>query len=579
MQDVVSTAARVDPGRPSRMSIFIARVGFEAPSLATCALTLVCALLLILSFPDFDLWPLAWLALSPLFVVIARRPRSWPAFLLGWLFGTSFFYGSCYWLTYSIIHTAGISPWIAFPLLLPGAVVLGVFPAFFALVLARAIERWGGGALVFAPLIWTALEWTRLQTTGQLWNATGYSQAYHVVLIQAASVGGVYAISFLIVSVNAALGYMLLRRTQRALLTTVAILLLIAAALSLSARRAITAPSLALSQPDLIVIAVQPNVPVEPISDSAATAALMSTHFSLSKAALEEWERDARINNILGPVAAGWTKNSSPATRRAIPRLVIWPESPMNFAYGTDNQLREKLAEFSKANDTAMLFNSQEVAPNDGIYNSALLINEEGKLVAQYDKIRLLPFGEYVPLPQWLPGTGLIRGIVGDFTPGTQYRLLPIGKLKAGVFICIESAYPAIARQLTTEGADVLVNISNDGYLGPTAVMRQHLANAVFRAVENGRPVLRVTNTGITAFITPMGELKDTTQGFKPDVRIWATGGNYRPTFYAKHGDWFAVGCAVLSLLIFVVTLRRSDRKKRGDDYAGEVQEEKRRLN
>ena len=118
--------------------------------------------------------------------------------------------------------------------------------------------------------------------------------------------------------------------------------------------------------------------------------------------------------------------------------------------------------------------------------------------MAQYDKIRLLPFGEYVPLPQWLPGAGLIRGIVGDFTPGANYRLMPVGNVRAGVFICIESAYPSIARQFTSEGADVLINISNDGYLGPTAVMRQHLANAVFRAVENDRPLLRVTNTGIT---------------------------------------------------------------------------------
>src|SRR5439155_1556624 len=108
-------------------------------------------------------------------------------------------------------------------------------------------------------------------------------------------------------------------------------------------------------------------------------------------------------------------------------------------------------------------------------------------LVAQYDKIRLRPFGEYVPLPTWVPGAGLIRGIVGDFTPGTNYRLMPIGDVRAGVFICIESAYPLIARRLTVEGADVLINISNDGYLGPTAVMRQHLANAVFRADEDLR--------------------------------------------------------------------------------------------
>ena len=149
----------------------------------------------------------------------------------------------------------------------------------------------------------------------------------------------------------------------------------------------------------------------------------------------------------------------------------------------------------------------------------------------------------------------MITAIVGDFTPGTEYRQMQIGQIRAGVFICIESAYPDIARQFTRDGADVLINISNDGYLGPTAVMRQHLANAVFRAVENGRPVLRVTNTGITAFITSRGELKDATSSHRPDVRIWAVGRSpVGPTFYASFGDWFVWVCAAVTLLVLIMS-------------------------
>ena len=129
---------------------------------------------------------------------------------------------------------------------------------------------------------------------------------------------------------------------------------------------------------------------------------------------------------------------------------------------------------------------------------------------------------------------------------------------RVGVFICIESAYPSIARKFSDEGSDVLINISNDGYLGPTAVLRQHLSNAVFRAVENGRPVLRVTNSGISALITPAGEVKDATEPFKPDVRIWPiTRAGAGLTFYAKHGDLFVIACTVLSLIIFVLSFRR----------------------
>ncbi len=120
----------------------------------------------------------------------------------------------------------------------------------------------------------------------------------------------------------------------------------------------------------------------------------------------------------------------------------------MNFAYGTDQQLRELLVNFATKNKTAVLFNSQEPAPNDGIYNSAVFVNQQGRLIAQYDKIRLMPFGEYVPLPRWMPGANLITAIVGDFTPGTSFTLMPVGHARAGVFICIESAYPFIARTL-----------------------------------------------------------------------------------------------------------------------------------
>jgi len=538
MEDVVSTPSRVKPGGAERLSGFRTRVRSEAPSFTDCGAALVSAAFLIFAFPDFNLWQLAWIGLVPLFLIVARKAQPWRCFLLGWLFGTVFFYGSCYWLTYSMIHFGGIPAWLAFVLLLPGAVLLGTFPAVFTLALALAIRKWGTAALFLAPLLWSALDWGRLETTGQLWNSIGYSQAYQTLLIQTARWGGVYAVGFLIVFVNAAIAFALLKRSARALLITTGAILLAAGLILLANRTSTFRPWGIKNEAEAIVVAIQPNVPMEIVKSDEDMRKLTTRHLEMSESALRQLPDDGK------------------------PRLVIWPESPMNFAYGGDSQLREMIATFAKANNTAVLLNSQEVAPNDGIYNSALLINQQGSLVAQYDKIRLMPFGEYVPLPQWLPGAGLIRALVGDFTPGTKYGLMPVGPVRAGVFICIESAYPSIARRFTTEGADVLINISNDGYLGPTAVMRQHLANAVFRAVENGRPLLRVTNTGITAFITPAGEVRDATPGFKPDVRTWKIARNASaPTFYATHGDLFAAGCSLLSLLIFVFSFRRRGSK------------------
>ncbi|HEY6188638.1 MAG TPA: apolipoprotein N-acyltransferase [Pyrinomonadaceae bacterium] len=549
MSDVISLDA---PGRALSLATLRERVRVSAPTRAEVGLATLSAVLLIISFPDFNLWPLAWVALVPLLIVIARRPQSSTAFIAGWMTGAPFFLGSCYWLTHAMVRYGGIPAPIAYLLLVPGAMLVGLFPAMFSMVLARAVSRWGVRALLLAPFVWAAFEWARLGVTGQLWNAIGYSQAYHPSLIQAARWGGVYGVGFLILTANAALAYLLLQKSGRALLVSLLILLSTFAVVLVSNRNSLnTSPSVS-SKPDAVIVAVQPNVPMEPVKEESEMAALVARHLSLSTDALDAWARDGAANYSSNN---DWARGNSPQARDRIPRVVVWPESPMNFTYARDSEFRELVGGFTTRNHTAVLFNSLEPAPANGAYNAAVLVNEEGRAVAQYDKIRLLPFGEYVPLPRWLPGVNLVPVMVGDFTPGAEYPLIPLGEARAGVFICFESAFPSIARRFADEGADVLINITNDGYLGPTPVMRQHLANTVFRAVENGRPVMRVTNTGITAYITGRGEVLDETKGFEPAVRIWtASRADAGKTFYTKYGDLFVGLCAALSLLIFVAS-------------------------
>jgi apolipoprotein N-acyltransferase len=365
-----------------------------------------------------------------------------------------------------------------------------------------------------------ACEWARLGVTGQLWNALGYSQAetLHGLLILPARFGGVYAVSFFLILINCALTYVVWGPTLRSVLIALAIVTVVAFAVFLSGQ---AVHNRSAPRTYLHVVAVQPNVPMTPVKSTEESQQLLERHLRLSAEGLHQLPDDS------------------------LPRLVIWPESPMNFTYRTDKNLQQLISKFTRDNHTSLLLNSLEAAPGDGAYNSALLINEDGRLIAQYDKIRLMPFGEYVPLPQWLGGS-LISGIVGNFTPGTKYTLMPIAGKRAGTFICIESAYPWIARRLTTEGADVLINISNDGYLGPTAVMHQHLANVILRAVENGRPLLRVTNSGLSARIWPDGSVEDVTHGFEPAVRVWDISDERTATFYSKHGDFFVAFCTIL---------------------------------
>ena len=494
-------------------------------------------LLLTSAFPNFEFFVLAWIALVPLLIAVGRRPDPLRALILGWASGTVFFYATCYWLTYSMIHYGGLPAVVAYLLLIPGAIVVGLFPGLAMMLVALVIKRWGLVAVLLMPVFWTAFEWVRLGVTGQLWNALGYSQAFKWWLIQPASWGGVYAVSFLIVLVNAAIAWVAMKRTLRATVATFLIVISVFLAI-VSSRVAPSPPDSAMS---LCVVAVQPNVPMTAVKSVEETKALLERHLSLSINALR----------------------SCPPTYKK--NLVIWPESPMNFAYGNDLRFQALVTRFSLENNAYLLFNSLEPAPGGGSYNSALLINGDAP-ITQYDKIRLMPFGEYVPLPQWLPGASLISGLVGEFTPGNRYTLMEIGNLRAGVFICIESAYPWIARAMSNEGANLLINISNDGYLGPTAVMRQHLANAVFRAVENGRPLLRVTNTGISARIDPDGQIKDQTSAFQTDVRVWHYSHSETNASYTKHGDWFVYTCAAITALLVFAALsgsRRSFRKLR----------------
>jgi apolipoprotein N-acyltransferase len=517
MQEVAAVEA-LNPKPPVEAS-----VRAHPPTLAEISVVTSSALLTLLSFPDFDLWPLAWVGLVPLLVVVAQSSKASRAFLMGWLWGIFFFYGTCWWLTYPMIHYAHVSAWLAYPLLVLPVALVAIFPGLFSAALIRLIARFGFGALFIAPLTWVSLESVRYMITGQIWNALGYSQAFHPVLIQSARWGGVYAVSFLIVSTNSALAYALIRRGVRAIGTSFGALTLTAVIITGTYK----VPHGGFAGFSIeSVVAVQPNVPMEGVDDPVIMKSLLNQHVELSVRGLGDAPRG---------LGAG--------------RLVVWPESPMNFSYSRDLSLQRDLANFAKTNSTSLLLNSLEPSSDGGGYNSAILINQRGEKVAQYDKIRLMPFGEYVPLPRWLPGASSVRAIVGEFKPGSSYTLMPLGDLRAGVFICIEAAHPLIARTFTNEGADVLINISNDGYLGPTAVMRQHLANAILRAVENDRRLIRVTNSGISAFIDSDGRVNDATGGFRVVVRTWdASGHAYGKSFYTRHGDLFAYGCALITL-------------------------------
>jgi len=516
---------------------------FIFPQWQDAALSLLSAILLILAFPDFEIWWLAWLALVPLLIAVERNKDSaTKSFWLGWLQGTVFFYGTCWWLTYAPINYGGIPAPIVYLLLIPATLGAGFFTAIFAAVLSKFLKRFGSIAILLAPFVWTTCEFLRHWITGNSWNALGYSQAFVPSAIRAAEYGGVFSVGFLLIFRNALIFYAVsfydkLLTWRHGLPYFGLVLLLIFFSQSLKP----SATALSETQKPLaVVVALQPNVPMSGLQVDDYYG-LRERHVEMAEKALREIENKPEYKDL--------------------PRVVVFPESPMNFAYANDSEFREFVQDFGARNNVSLLFNAGEPSTlRDGYHNSAVMVNRRGEKIAQYDKIRLVPFGEYVP--EFIPGQEFLPTVVGRMKPGKDFRLMPFGDVRSGVMICYESAFGDVTRNFVLNGADVLVELTNDGYGGDTPIIRQHLANAVFRAVETNRPVLRVTNVGTTAYINERGEISDATNDYEIATRVWTISkSNGEETFYVKYGDWFAWICLAFSLIILslVVSKKRQN--------------------
>lgn len=307
---------------------------------------------------------------------------------------------------------------------------------------------------------------------------------------------------------------------------------------------------------EAFVTVVQPNVPMSRIN-SAELDRLRDRQIENAQSAFEENLARYRAND-LGILDNVDDENDVRFYREKYaekPKVVVLPESPMNFMYHDDREFQQFIGNFARRNNVSVLFNSAEPDPSNGKYfNSAVMVSPEGRETAQYDKIYLLPFGEAVPFPL----EGVLPGFVGNFSYGREYDLLPLGDAKAGVMICFESHFGQLSREYVRNGADAIIEMTNDGYLGPTPVLRQHLANAVFRAIETNRPVLRVTNVGITAYINERGEVLDAADSYVEASRVWSVAkSDGSQTFYVRYGDWFAWLSSIVTFSLIVFGWKR----------------------
>jgi apolipoprotein N-acyltransferase len=514
-------------------------------------LVLLSAVLQILIFPLPNLYMLGWVAITPLLIALlrAREPdtlqlragiKLLPAkplqgFLLGYACGILWYAGTCYWI-YSVMHQyGGVSMPVGIVILILFCLYLAIYHGVFGLLvslLAGSSRPANLRVLLLSPVLWVAVELARTHITGFPWGLLGTTQVDNIPLARIASVTGVYGISFEIMLVNAAFAAadLVPREKHKRLLLAAAF-----PALILQAGSLVPAPTV---PADHAAVLVQANVPILEGAD---------------------WTKQYFNDTLRDLTEISLASNGTPR-----PDLIVWPENPAPF-YSSDPIFRDAVSNLARQSNAWLLVGSigirnASTTPNQPteIYNSASLVSPNGDWLSRYDKIHLVPFGEYVPFKQIFSFAGGLTKEVGDFSRGTSRAPLDAGGTKLGVFICYESIFPDDIRRFANNGAQVLVNISNDGWYGDSGAYAQHLKQSRMRAMENNRWLLLDTNTGLTASIDPDGRIvasaprKTRTALRAPYALSNAT------TFYTRHGDWFAYLCAIISLAALFMRLFRN---------------------
>jgi apolipoprotein N-acyltransferase len=250
--------------------------------------------------------------------------------------------------------------------------------------------------------------------------------------------------------------------------------------------------------------------------------------------------------------------------------LIVWPEAAMPFFFERDASHRAELIDFVARGNTPLLFGSPAVDSQGGerpkLYNSAYLVKGDGTVSGRYDKLHLVPFGEYVPLERMLFFVNKLADGIGEFVPGADAVVFTLDRFRLGVMICFEVVFPELTRAAVRNGATVMAAVTNDAWFGKSAAPYQHLDMVVFRAVENRVPFARAANTGISGFIDAAGHVVAATDLFVPATRAAGLAPRTETTWYTRYGDVFAWFCAVFIVAVLAQAAREARRKAQSDD-------------
>lgn len=519
-------------------------------------LALLSGVLLALSYPRFDLFPLAFIALVPLLLAVGKS-RFREAFGLGLLAGIVFFALLLHWLVPVMVRFGGL-PWIAgiasFSLLVG---YLAAYIGVFAAITAHWRRLYGVAGLLLAPIAWVALELLRARVFGGFpWGLLGYSQSSNLPLLQSAALGSVYLVSLLVAASNVATAALIIGAVR-------------------GARR--TVPSLLLALVALAHLGGAVVLATSTTPEEGVTIALIQANVAQER----KWDRGAEEEIVSDLITM---------TRRAAAagaRIVIWPESssPLSFRYpglARNGEVSEpivverrgyadRVASLARELDIELIVGSVDYRVEGGrvqALNSAFRIGADGTLGPTYDKVHLVPFGEYVPFGPLLSFVNpLVEGAIADFEPGRRYDPLPTRAGLAATVICYEVIFPRIVTRVG-RGAAFLVNITNDAWFGRSAGPHQHLAMARVRAVEMGRDLVRAANTGISALVDPHGRIVKRSRLEERALLVGRIHPRTGLTLSARLSDRGAWACAILTALFL---MRGAFRRRGSDPQPGHV--------
>ena len=474
-----------------------------------------------ISFPNFNIFPLAFVFLLPLLIALERtRARAFGMFLI---FGITAYLILLYWMPRVMIRYGGMSPALS---------VLAFLLVVILLSLVTAVAGWGMGRLVRVggygwlaiPLLWVGKDLVlEVFMTGFPWCLVGYSQYRNILFLQTASIGGVHLVGFLLILTNLLLFQSWRLKRKGPLLVLAAILLLVYGGGWLRIRN----DQVQLQKsPIHRAIILQPN--------------------SHHDRRLSWIEREQRLEELLNQSA------SLVAEHKA--ELVVWPEYSVTLYPLQNTRFRDRILEFTRDNAT-LLAGFTDIQAQGRIKNAMVRFDKEG--TRTYHKVHLTPFGEYIPFRWLFFFVSRVVDEIVDFTPGDSLHALPVNGHRAATPICFEVIFPRLVRRLVAKGGELIVTISNDSWFGDTSAPRQHLIAAVLRSVENHRYTLRSTSNGISSAISPTGRILH----LSPYGREDAFCTDYRylndQTIFLRWGWMFPLLCLMAGLLILAASFKK----------------------